>query len=297
ESIDSDFARFNTIITSLKALDEGYSSKNYVRKFLEALHPKWREKVTATEESKDLTSLSLDELIENLNVHEMIIKKDFKIVKAKGERKSFALKAKKEYSDEESLTSRSEDEEYVMVVRDFMKFFKRRGGDKNKKAFVEGSWSDNGDEDDEKAKDETCLIAHAFSKLKEKLSKLERNKEVDLECTTYQTLKIDNKKLKKEALKLTQFQKSTRSLNEMLCLQKPSGYKLGLGFNSFEASTSGTQKTKFVKSQNEMSFGAGPLIADGGPLVYKWLLKQIRDLLSIHQKMENLFLSKIYFGS
>ncbi|GKD46103.1 hypothetical protein Tco_1270748, partial [Tanacetum coccineum] len=29
ESIDSAFARFNTIITSLKALDEGYSSKNY----------------------------------------------------------------------------------------------------------------------------------------------------------------------------------------------------------------------------------------------------------------------------
>ncbi|GJW14466.1 retrovirus-related pol polyprotein from transposon TNT 1-94 [Tanacetum coccineum] len=42
ESIDSAFARFNTIITSLKALDEGYSSKNYVRKFLRALHPKWR---------------------------------------------------------------------------------------------------------------------------------------------------------------------------------------------------------------------------------------------------------------
>ncbi|GJU81272.1 hypothetical protein Tco_1283637 [Tanacetum coccineum] len=54
ESIDSAFARFNTIITSLKALDEGYSSKNYVRKFLRALHPKWRAKVTAIEESKDL---------------------------------------------------------------------------------------------------------------------------------------------------------------------------------------------------------------------------------------------------
>ncbi|GKA11721.1 hypothetical protein Tco_0691267 [Tanacetum coccineum] len=65
ESIDSAFARFNTIISSLKALDEGYSSKNYVRKFLRALHPKWRAKVTVIEESKDLTSLSLDELIGN----------------------------------------------------------------------------------------------------------------------------------------------------------------------------------------------------------------------------------------
>ncbi|GKB21812.1 hypothetical protein Tco_0855735 [Tanacetum coccineum] len=185
ESIDSAFARFNTIITSLKALDEGYSSKNYVRKFLRALHPKWRAKVTTIEESKDLTSLSLDELIGNLKVHEMIIKKDSEIVKAKGERRSLALKAKKESSDEE----------YAMAVRDFKKFFKRRGRfvrqpqndkktfqrsrddkngkskrkcfrggdpnhligecpkpprDKNQRAFVGGSWSDNGEEDDEK---------------------------------------------------------------------------------------------------------------------------------------------------
>ncbi|GJX62815.1 hypothetical protein Tco_0295715, partial [Tanacetum coccineum] len=123
----SDFARFNTIITSLKALDEGYSSKNYVRKFLRALHPKWRAKVTSIEESEDLTSLSLDELIGNLKVHKMIIKKDFEIVKAKGERKSLALKAKKESSDKESSTSRSENEEYDMAVRDFKKFFKRGG--------------------------------------------------------------------------------------------------------------------------------------------------------------------------
>ncbi|GJX57231.1 zf-CCHC domain-containing protein [Tanacetum coccineum] len=102
ESINNGFARFNTIITSLKALDEGFSSKNYVRKFLRALHPKWHAKVTAIEESKDLTSLSLDELIGN-------------------------LKAKKESSDEESSTFDSEDEEYVMVVKEFKKFFKRRG--------------------------------------------------------------------------------------------------------------------------------------------------------------------------
>ncbi|GJZ31005.1 retrovirus-related pol polyprotein from transposon TNT 1-94 [Tanacetum coccineum] len=210
ESIDSAFARFNTIITSLKALDEGYSSKNYVRKFLRALHPKWRAKVTAIEESKDLTSLSLDELIGNLKVHEMIIKKDSKIVKAKGERKSLALKAKKESSDEECLTFGSEDEEYVMAVRDFKKFFKRRGrfvrqprndkktfqrsrddkngksdrkcfrcGDpnhligecpkppkeKNQRAFVGGSWSDSVEEEDEKAKDETCLVAQASNEI------------------------------------------------------------------------------------------------------------------------------------
>ncbi|GJR68336.1 retrovirus-related pol polyprotein from transposon TNT 1-94 [Tanacetum coccineum] len=57
----------------------------------------------------------------------MIIKKDSEIVKAKVERKSIALKAKKESSDKECLTSGSEDEEHTMAVKDFKKFFKRRG--------------------------------------------------------------------------------------------------------------------------------------------------------------------------
>ncbi|GJT84985.1 zf-CCHC domain-containing protein [Tanacetum coccineum] len=364
ESIDSAFARFNTIITSLKALDEGYSSKNYVRKFLRALHPKWRAKVTAIEESKDLTSLSLDELIGNLKFHEMIIKKDSEIVKEKVERKSLALKAKKESSDEECSTSESEDEEYAMAVRDFKKFFKRRGRfvrqpqndkktfqrsrddkngksdrkcfrcgdpnhligecpkpskDKNQRAFVGGSWSDSGEEDDKKVNNETCLVAQASSEvcsessyfsdenssiddlileneydklckmslkiitknkrlkatrdslekeisiLKEKVSTLKKNKEVDLECVKCHMLKIENEKLKEEALKLTKFEKSTHCLNEMLNNQKPSGEKLGLGFNSFEASSSGTKEIKFVKAQKKVSPDGGP-INMGGPL-------------------------------
>ncbi|GJS48664.1 hypothetical protein Tco_0598785 [Tanacetum coccineum] len=128
EFIDSNFARFNTIITSLKALDEGFSSKNYVRKFLRALHPKWRTKVTAIEESKDLSSLALDELIGNLKVHEVVMEKDSKIYRCKKERvKSITLTAKKEFSDDKTSTSGSNDEEYAMTVRNFKKFFRRKG--------------------------------------------------------------------------------------------------------------------------------------------------------------------------
>ncbi|GJU33067.1 hypothetical protein Tco_1176656 [Tanacetum coccineum] len=101
KSIDNAFAKFNTIITSLKALDEGFSSKNCDRKFLRALHPKWRAKVTAIEESKNLTTLPLDELIGNLKVY------------------------KEEVSDEDSSSSDSKDEEYAMAVKEFKKFFKR----------------------------------------------------------------------------------------------------------------------------------------------------------------------------
>ncbi|GKC28451.1 hypothetical protein Tco_1035745 [Tanacetum coccineum] len=272
----------------------------------------------------------------------MIIKKDSKIVKAKVEMKSLALKAKKESSDEECSTSGSEHEEYAMAVRDFKKFFKRRDGksdrkcfrcgdpnhligeflkppkDKNQRAFVGGSWSDSSEEDDKKVNNETCLVAQASSEvcseslyfsdenssiddlvldneydklckmslkiitknkrlkatrdnlekeisiLKEKVFTLKKNKGVDLECVKCHMLKIENDKLKEEALKLTKFEKSPHCLNEMLNNQKPSGEKLGLGFNSFEASSSGTKEIKFVKAQKKASSDGG-LINMGGP--------------------------------
>nr|GEV42484.1 UBN2 domain-containing protein [Tanacetum cinerariifolium] len=106
-----------------------YSSHRFIANCFNAGNLKMevkRANITSIKESKDLTSLSLDELIENLQVHEIIIKKDSIIVKSKVERKYLALKAKKESSDEECSTSESKDEEYAMAVRDFKKFFKRR---------------------------------------------------------------------------------------------------------------------------------------------------------------------------
>nr|GEZ15527.1 zf-CCHC domain-containing protein/UBN2 domain-containing protein [Tanacetum cinerariifolium] len=165
------FAIFNTIITSLKVLDEGFSSKNYVRKFLRDLYPKWRANVMVIKELKDLSSLALDELMINLKVHEVVMEKDFKIYKGKNERiKSIALKAKKDSSDDdETSTSGSDDEEYAMAIRNFKKCFRRKGkfvrqpreerkslrqshliGDypktsrnKDQKAFIRCSWSNS----------------------------------------------------------------------------------------------------------------------------------------------------------
>ncbi|GKE70006.1 zf-CCHC domain-containing protein, partial [Tanacetum coccineum] len=116
----------------------------------------------------------------------------------------------KESSDEESLTSDSEDEEYAMAVRDFKKFFKRLGmfvrqprderksfqrskddkhgkserkcfrcrdpnhligecpkppRSKNHRDFLRETWSDSGEDEEEKIKDETCLVAQASNEL------------------------------------------------------------------------------------------------------------------------------------
>ncbi|GKE81425.1 hypothetical protein Tco_1551425, partial [Tanacetum coccineum] len=179
ESIDSGFARFNTIITSLKAPDEGFSSKNYVRKFLRGLDPKWRAKVTTIEESKDLSSLALDELIGYLKVHEVVMEKDSKIYRGKKERvKSIALKAKKDSSDDETSTSGSDDEEYDMAKGKSIRKCHKCGDPNNligdcpkpsrnedQKAFIGGSWSDSKNNVKDKTNDETCLMAQSSNEV------------------------------------------------------------------------------------------------------------------------------------
>ncbi|GKD16598.1 zf-CCHC domain-containing protein [Tanacetum coccineum] len=74
-----------------------------------------------------MLTLPLDELIGNLKVYEVVLEKDSEASKVKKEKyKSHALKARKVSSDEEESCSGS-DEEYAMAVRDFKKFFRRRG--------------------------------------------------------------------------------------------------------------------------------------------------------------------------
>ncbi|GJW48025.1 copia protein [Tanacetum coccineum] len=178
-------------------------------------------------------------------------------------------------------------------------------------------YSGSGEEDDEKVKDKTCLVAHASSEvcsessyfsdenssiddidldneydklckmslkiitknkrlkatrnslenelreLKDKLSIFEKNKGVDLECEMCHVLKIENEKLKDESTRRNKFENSTHCLNEMLSNQKPSGDKLGLEFNSFEASSSGTKEIKFVKAQKKASSDGGLINRDG----------------------------------
>ncbi|GJX94207.1 retrovirus-related pol polyprotein from transposon TNT 1-94 [Tanacetum coccineum] len=185
------------------ALDESFLSRNHVRKFLRALPTKWRPKVTAIEESKDLLTLLLDKLIGNLKVYEVVLEKD---------------------------SEDNDDEEYTMAVRDFKKFFRRRGkfvrqphddkknfrrtkeekkgneeqrcfkcGDPNhfisncpkhsyndQKAFVGGCWRDSKEDDDTK-KDEICLMAVDSNEVRLKV-KLEPDEWIkDSGCSRYMT--------------------------------------------------------------------------------------------------------------
>ncbi|XP_071714887.1 uncharacterized protein [Rutidosis leptorrhynchoides] len=196
EKIDSAYTRFNNICSSLKALGTIYTDKQYVRKFLRVVPSRWRQKMTAIDESKNAEKLTLDELIGNLKVHEVILDKDDEVEKAKREKnKSIALKAKihEEYDDDDDILN---EEQLAFIVRSFKKFYRRSGnhvrppmepkrtpfdskkkflrkcfgcGDpnhlisecpkrKNEKAFLGGAWDDEENDTQEEVK-ETCLMA------------------------------------------------------------------------------------------------------------------------------------------
>ncbi|GJY00158.1 zf-CCHC domain-containing protein [Tanacetum coccineum] len=102
------------------------------------------------------------------------------------------------------------------------------------------------------------LLEKEILELNEKIKKLERNKEIDITCKSCQELKLGNARLKKTQVKFVKFHKSANSLKEMLNNQKSSSCKIGLGFDSSKASTSGTKLINFVGSYAKLS----PLVDD-----------------------------------
>ncbi|GKD51253.1 zf-CCHC domain-containing protein [Tanacetum coccineum] len=261
ETIDCAFARFNNIVTSLKALDKSFSRRNHVRTFLRALPTKWRPKVTAIEEYKDLSTLHLYELIGNLKVYEVVLEKDSEASKNKKEKyKSLALKVKKMSSDEEVTCSDSDDEEYAMVNFQKAKEEKKgkeerrcfKCGDPNhfisdcpkhffndQKAFVGGCWSDS-EEDNDYKKDEIYLMAHDTN---------EKDKEISVECRSCIDL---HTKIDSLSLKLAKFENSGHFLQEMIENQRLQKAKKGFGFTEDKASTSGVKIGKMGQESTKL---------------------------------------------
>ncbi|GJZ28002.1 hypothetical protein Tco_0572649 [Tanacetum coccineum] len=180
ETINSGFTRFNVIVTSLKSLDQDYSSKNHVRKFLRALLLKWRSTMMDIEEAKT----------------------------TKEKVKSLASKAKvtREQTSDDSNSQGGSDEEvdeeeteaFNLMARNFRKFFRKdnRFGRKNRFGYranmfgrgygnnfrnkggessrQRGAWSDSKD-GDEPQDDATCLMAFDSQEVQPKPSTYNNN--------------------------------------------------------------------------------------------------------------------------
>nr|GEU55648.1 zf-CCHC domain-containing protein/UBN2 domain-containing protein [Tanacetum cinerariifolium] len=101
----------------------------------------WRAKVMAIEEAKDLATLPLDELIDNLKVYEMVLEGDGVVSKTIKEKVPKAQDKKRDYYN-------CEEEGH---------FIGECPKPKENKAFVGGAWSDSED-NDEPLKDAICLM-------------------------------------------------------------------------------------------------------------------------------------------
>ncbi|GJV58263.1 hypothetical protein Tco_1459268 [Tanacetum coccineum] len=90
------------------------------------------------------------------------------------------------------------------------------------------------------------VLKREACELKAKVEKLERNKEISLECESCVDLQS---KVSSLTLKLASFKNSSSSLQEMLEMQKPPIDKHGLGYTEVIASSSST-KTKTLSPKN-----------------------------------------------
>ncbi|XP_074298878.1 uncharacterized protein LOC141629844 [Silene latifolia] len=119
ESLASMSVRFSSIINELKNLGRKFESEDIARKVLRSLTKMWRPKVIAMEKSRDLTSLSYQELIGAVMAHELVLDND-EAELSKG--KSLALQA----SASENAGSNIEDETIFFARRFKKKLFRNK---------------------------------------------------------------------------------------------------------------------------------------------------------------------------
>ncbi|WKA01458.1 hypothetical protein VitviT2T_019739 [Vitis vinifera] len=103
------FSRFMMIVNEVEALGKTYTEVEKVMKILRSLSKKWETKVTALQEAKDLTKLSLEELIGSLMTYEINLNNHKKVEENK---KSIAFMGSK--NDDEEKGSESESDEDSM---------------------------------------------------------------------------------------------------------------------------------------------------------------------------------------
>ncbi|GKU97210.1 hypothetical protein SLEP1_g10380 [Rubroshorea leprosula] len=142
ESIQDMYTRLNDIVTNLKALGKVYSSQEVVRKVLRGLPKNWEAKKTAIEESKDLNTLKLEDLIGKLMTYEIEVQVDDGVEVVEKKKKDVAFKAsnQKEKSEEDASDGENISTLIFREVRRFMKknikskLAKRYEGESTKKS-------------------------------------------------------------------------------------------------------------------------------------------------------------------
>ena len=129
ESFDEFYAKLKDIVNSAFNLGETIPEPKVVRKVLRFLPEGFHAKITTIEESKDIDSIPLTELVGNLQTYELGLTRIGKGSKSR----SMELKAKGNKTDESSDDEDSKMKSYI--TRQFKKFMKNanaKGFDKDR---------------------------------------------------------------------------------------------------------------------------------------------------------------------
>ncbi|GJZ83431.1 hypothetical protein Tco_0648604 [Tanacetum coccineum] len=146
ESIDNAFAKFNTIITSLKALDEVYEEVN--KKDSKTVKSMASDEDSSTSDSED------EEYAMAVRNFKKFFKRQGRFVRQPYEERKSSQRNKddKNRKSERKCFKYGDPNHFIGECSKQLKY-------QNLKAFVGGSWSDSNDDEEEKTKDEKCLMA------------------------------------------------------------------------------------------------------------------------------------------
>ena len=130
ERFDEFYGKLKDIVNSAFNLGDHIPEPKIVRKVLRSLSQRFHAKITAIEESRDIETIPLTELIGNLQTYELGLTRLGKGTKSK----NMAFKAKSNETDESSDDEDSKIKSYI--TRQFKKFMKNanvKGFDKDRK--------------------------------------------------------------------------------------------------------------------------------------------------------------------
>ncbi|XP_024634528.1 uncharacterized protein [Medicago truncatula] len=141
------YSRFQTLVSRLQILKISYVASDHVRKILRSLHARWRPKVTAIDEAKDLNTLSVEDLVSSLKIHEVSLNEHEPAKKSKSialPSKGKSSKALKVIESEEESPDGDSDEDPTKkmamlsnkleyLAKKNRKFMSKRGGYKSSK--------------------------------------------------------------------------------------------------------------------------------------------------------------------
>ncbi|GKV42240.1 hypothetical protein SLEP1_g49669 [Rubroshorea leprosula] len=129
ESIQDMYTRLNDIVTNLKVLGKVYPPQEVVRKVFRSLPKSWEAKKAAIEESKDLNTLKLEDLIRKLMTYEIEVQVDGGVEVVEKKKKDVAFKACKqnEESEDDTRNDESSNEEDItkLVSKEVKKYMKK----------------------------------------------------------------------------------------------------------------------------------------------------------------------------